>query len=67
MDDTPVCPVCHQECEEIFFDINDDVCGCDNCIRSRDAWEWMWKCQEEEENIRADYQLDYMKDMRSGV
>ena len=65
-DDTPICPICGEECEEIFFDKEQQVCGCDRCVSSRDAWEWMWEQQDEEERIRADYYLDYMKDMRIG-
>ena len=36
----PVCPVCGEECETIYTDINSEVCGCDRCIESYDAWDY---------------------------
>ena len=33
----PICPVCGEECEEIFRDLN--IVGCDICIKQSDAWE----------------------------
>ena len=36
----PVCPVCGEECETIYTDINSEVCGCNNCILSYDACEY---------------------------
>ena len=47
----PICPVCGEQCEEIFKDINGEVCGCDRCITSRDAYEW----QGEQDQLQADY------------
>lgn len=35
----PVCPVCGEECNELYFDIYRKIVGCDNCIETRDAWE----------------------------
>lgn len=67
MEDTPICPICGEECEEIFFDKAGDVCGCENCVTSRDAWEWLWEQKDEEERVRADFYLDYLKDMRCEV
>ena len=28
----PVCPVCGQECSEIYKDASLDIIGCDNCV-----------------------------------
>ena len=36
----PVCPVCGEECETIYTDINSEVCGCNNCITDYDAWDY---------------------------
>ena len=36
----PICPVCGEECETIYTDINSEVCGCDNCVLSYDAGEY---------------------------
>ena len=37
------CPICHEECEQIFFRKSDkaDVLGCENCIdwEPSDCWE----------------------------
>ena len=67
MDRTPICPICGEECEEIFYDKNHEVCGCENCVTSRDAWEVLQEEIDEEERIKADYYLDYLKDMRYEV
>ena len=36
----PVCPVCGEECETIYTDINSEVCGCDNCVTEYDSCEY---------------------------
>ena len=43
------CPVCEDECSEVYFNANGDVVGCDNCISRQDAYEW---AAEEDENAR---------------
>lgn len=35
------CPCCGKVCEAICVDINGVACGCNNCIRTKDAWEWL--------------------------
>lgn len=67
MEDTPICPICGEECETIYTDAAGDICGCENCVTSRDAWEWLWEQKDEEERVRADFYLDYLKDMRCEV
>ena len=47
----PICPVCCEPAEEIFLDYNNEVCGCDKCIRSRDAFEYFG----EQEQMQQDY------------
>ena len=34
----PICPVCGEECETIYINIHSDAVGCDECIKTRDAW-----------------------------
>ena len=34
------CPICGEECETIYADMNGDVFGCDRCIMKQDAWDW---------------------------
>lgn len=31
--ETPVCPVCGQECEKMYTDTCGDVLGCDMCVK----------------------------------
>ena len=38
--DNPICPVCGEECETIYTDINSEVCGCENCLNEYDAWDY---------------------------
>ena len=35
----PICPVCGEECEEIFRDKDLNIVGCAICIKQSDAWE----------------------------
>ena len=35
----PHCPVCGEECSEIYADRYGDIFGCDECIKKSDAWE----------------------------
>lgn len=35
----PICPVCGKECDTIYEDWNGFICGCDECMKTRDAWE----------------------------
>ena len=36
----PICPICGWECETYYFNTNNEIIGCDNCIASEDAYEW---------------------------
>ena len=49
--DPPKCPVCGEECEEIYADQYGNVFGCDECILRQDAWEW---AEEQKEADRDD-------------
>lgn len=31
------CPICGKLCESLYLDIDNDVCGCENCLRKIDA------------------------------
>ena len=36
------CPVCGaDEPEDFFFDSSGEICGCDRCLKRRDAYEYM--------------------------
>ena len=46
-----ICPVCGEPAEEIYTDINAEVCGCNNCISRYDAFEYFG----EQEQLKAEY------------
>ena len=35
----PICPICGQECETIYRDRDYEIFGCDECVKTYDAWE----------------------------
>ena len=37
--ESPVCPVCGQECETLYRTRADEIVGCENCVEALDAWE----------------------------
>lgn len=37
----PRCPVCGEECEEYYLDDNKCVIGCENCVSTIDACEYL--------------------------
>lgn len=55
----PVCPICEEECEELYFDNNGDICGCDNCITVKNAYEY----EEEKAEIAAEIARDAYEDL----
>lgn len=34
----PVCPVCGNECYEVYRDRYFEIVGCDQCVTVHDAW-----------------------------
>ena len=34
----PHCPLCGSECDEIYFNEDGDIVGCDECISTKSAW-----------------------------
>ncbi len=37
--DYPHCPVCGAECYSVYLNKDMEVVGCDECIRTENAWE----------------------------
>ena len=35
------CPVCEEECDEIYLDGNGEAVGCEHCMRIQSAYDWM--------------------------
>lgn len=34
----PHCPICGEECEEVYLNKWLDIVGCEECISTRNAW-----------------------------
>lgn len=35
----PICPICGEECETIYRNSDYEIVGCDECMKTEDAWE----------------------------
>lgn len=35
----PHCPICGEECEDIYYDSDGDIVGCEKCVHRKNAWE----------------------------
>lgn len=44
--DVPECPVCGAECDTIYTSMNGEVLGCNECINSKDAYDYMEERKE---------------------
>ena len=33
------CPICGEQADDLYTDYYDELVGCNNCIRVREAWE----------------------------
>ena len=60
----PTCPVCGWEAEEFYFDINDNICGCDQCISKRDAVEYMAEKEEDARELAEEQRAEWMIEER---
>lgn len=49
---TVKCPWCEEECETLYIDQNGDVAGCEHCVDTVDAYDWM---NEHREDDREEY------------
>ena len=36
----PLCPVCGEECEEVYVDVDSRVAGCDRCMTVYISWDY---------------------------
>ena len=41
------CPICGKRTENFVLDRFDNILGCDECLRTVDAWEWTEDHREE--------------------
>lgn len=64
----PCCPVCGGTLyEELYFDINDSICGCSECVSKKDAseyWEAEWQNRKE---LYEDRVYEEWKDRQCGL
>ena len=60
----PTCPVCGWEAEEFYFDINDNICGCDRCISRRDAMEYMAEKEEDARELAEEQRAEWIIEER---
>ena len=44
----PVCPVCGEECDTVYLDVEGQIFGCDQCIEMFDAYEFLYDEEEED-------------------
>lgn len=62
-DPAPVlCPICEEECEEVYINRAGDVVGCDCCMCTQDAGEWAYEQQENARAIMEDRKFDEWRD-----
>ena len=40
------CPICDEECDEIYFDRDGNEVGCNVCISTQDAGDWAYEKAE---------------------
>ena len=49
------CPECGEECETIYIDPSGYCCGCDKCLKAKDAWEWAEEQRESEREWQEEH------------
>ena len=37
----PRCPFCGEETDTFMKDYSGEICGCDHCVKSVDAWDYV--------------------------
>ena len=57
------CPVCGEDCSEIFFDQSGNVVGCDYCVSKKDAGEWAEEQAEIARETEEERKISYRRDM----
>ena len=64
----PCCPVCGDtEYTELYFDLDDHICGCSECVSKKDASEY-WEEQDEIAKERHDDMLyEQWRDEQCGL
>lgn len=36
----PICPICKEETDSYYIGCNNEILGCEYCIKNVDAWDW---------------------------
>jgi len=63
IDAVPVCPICEEQCEELYYDRAGEICGCENCMKTRNAWEVLEETIANEEAVKGDMEYDRWKEL----
>jgi len=59
----PVCPICGEQCEVVFFDRKtEEPVGCDVCLDWEYSLEWNEKQFVDKEAIKGDMEYDARKE-----
>lgn len=43
----PWCPICGNEAEEFYIDQNHKICGCDECMKTVEAWDFLFMVDDD--------------------
>lgn len=62
---TPICPICFEECETIYKDIDGNVFACNKCVIIEDAYDAEEADDENREAEYGDYIFEKERDERS--
>ena len=64
IDAVPVCPICEEQCEELYYDRAGELVGCNNCITARDAFEVLDEIMENDEDLHGDMEFERRRELR---
>lgn len=57
----PCCPVCGEECNDLYIGSGQEILGCDRCVHTECAYE---RLAEDEYGARIDYYYDQAMDRK---
>ena len=59
------CPICDStDYEELYFDIDNKICGCSDCISVRDAYDYFYEKYERAKEAHDDMMYEIWKDKK---
>ena len=51
-----------EECDTLYVDKDGDIFGCEECVNTKDAWEWAEEDRENQECLNGDAEYERMHD-----